>query len=63
MLYHITVKRGDMAMSRSIRLILPESTVQVLDGLVEAGVFSSRSEAIRSGIREILRKYKRRVKA
>ena len=50
-------------MSRSIRLILPDSTVRALDGLVEDGVFASRSEAIRSGIRAILRKHKRGVKA
>jgi len=42
----------------AIRLNLPSEIIQRLDKLVEAGVFPNRSEAIREGIRQVLRKYK-----
>jgi len=44
-------------MTKAVRLFLPDEMVKGLDELVEAGKFGNRSEAIRAGIRELLRKW------
>ena len=36
---------------------VPESYVKLLDSLVKAGLYTSRSEALRAAIRELLRKH------
>ena len=36
---------------------IPESYVKLLDSLVKAGLYTSRSEALRAAIRELVRKH------
>jgi Arc/MetJ-type ribon-helix-helix transcriptional regulator len=36
---------------------VPESYVVLIDSLVKAGLYSSRSEALRTAIRELVRKH------
>lgn len=38
---------------------MPDSLAQAIDGLVEAGVFASRSEAVRAGLEAVIERKRR----
>ncbi|MCP9489313.1 MAG: ribbon-helix-helix domain-containing protein [Solirubrobacteraceae bacterium MAG38_C4-C5] len=38
---------------------VPDSLAQAIDGLVEAGVFASRSEAVRAGLEAVVERKRR----
>lgn len=42
---------------RLVTVKMPELYVEILDALVAKGVFSTRSEAIRAAVRELIKKY------
>jgi len=44
-----------------ITIKLPRKIIKELDDLVRMGIFSSRSEAIREGIRMLLKGYRREL--
>ena len=42
---------------RLVTVKMPELYVEILDALVAKGVFSTRSEAIRAAVRELIKRY------
>jgi antitoxin ParD1/3/4 len=46
-----------MVKLRLVSAKVPESYVVLLDSLVRAGLYTSRSEALRAAIRELVRKH------
>jgi Arc/MetJ-type ribon-helix-helix transcriptional regulator len=46
-----------MVKLRLVSAKVPESYVVLLDSLVKAGLYTSRSEALRAAIRELVRKH------
>jgi len=46
---------------QSVTVSLPSELVERLDRLVDDGVFSSRSDALRSGARVVVREERRRI--
>ncbi len=44
---------------KPITVKLPDEHLRLLDDLVVEGTFSSRSEALREGVRDLLRKYRK----
>lgn len=47
---------------KSVPVSLPSELVEELDALVEAGVFSSRSDALRYGARLVVREERQRIR-
>ena len=55
-----SVSRPEGAL-RAVSVHLPDGCVERLDELVRAGLFPSRSEAMRAAVRELLRRAWRRM--
>jgi Arc/MetJ-type ribon-helix-helix transcriptional regulator len=55
-----SVSRPEGAL-KAVSAHLPDECVERLDGLVRAGLFPSRSEALRAAVRELLKKAWRRM--
>jgi Arc/MetJ-type ribon-helix-helix transcriptional regulator len=46
---------------KAVSVHLPDECVELLDELIRAGLFPSRSEALRAALRELLKKAWRRT--
>jgi Arc/MetJ-type ribon-helix-helix transcriptional regulator len=56
---HIALHNGEVADMPQLVTRIDDGLAQALDELIEAGVFSSRSEAVRAGLQELVDRHRR----